>query len=121
MQGATGQGIQTAGKVESSDVVISLRDGFTATGNPFPTTVDLQDIIAVGEGTSDAVVIQTLDFAGRGVDSYTWINWAGDSGDQEAWVDGDFNIVENVSFAPGQGLWVQGNNGHSLRFPAPTL
>lgn len=103
-----------------------LQTGFTLVSAQFASVGSdsallLSSFVATGEGTSDSVVLQTLDFAGRGVDSYTWIDWAGDLGDQEAWVDGDFNIVENVSFAPGQGLWVQGNAGQSIQFPAPTL
>ena len=68
----------------------------------------LQAIKPTGEGTSDAVSIQTLDSAGRAVDTYIWCDWAGESGDQEAWSDGSGDIIQGVSFAPGAGLWVQG-------------
>ena len=117
------QGIQTAGKVGTSDVLVALRFGGTVTGIPFPVSVNLQDIIPVGEDTSDNVFIQTLDAYGRTVDNYSWVNWAGDDGDQEAWIDDDFEIVQNVIFEPGAGLWVQSNSSEeqNIRFPAPEL
>jgi hypothetical protein len=120
---STDQSIQTAGAVGKSDVVVQLRFGNTAVGNPFPVSVDLQDIIPEGDDTSDNVALQTLDAYGYTVANYLWVNWAGDSGDQEAWVDDEeFQIVEGVSFAPGAGLWVTGSSDQqSIRFPAPEL
>ncbi len=123
VQGASAeQGIQTAGSIGKQDIIVTLRDGCTGTGNPFPVAVNLQDIVAEGSDTSDNVAIQTLDRAGRTVDTYMWINWAGDDGNQEAWVDDSYTIVEGVTFAPGTGLWVQGTSEQqSIRFPAPEL
>ena len=116
------QGLQTAGKVETSDVVVTLRNGATCTGNPFPVELDLQDIVAEGDDTSDNVSLQTLDAYGRTATSYMWINWAGENSDQEAWVDDEYTIVQNVKFAPGAGLFVLGSsNSQSIRFPAPEL
>lgn len=120
---STDQGIQTAGQVGTSDVVVALREGGTVTGNPFPVSLNLQEIVPEGADTSDNVNLQTLDFAGRTVASYLWVNWAGEDGDQEAWIDADtFDIVTDVTFAPGEGLWVTGSsNSQSIRFPAPEL
>ena len=116
---ATTQGIQSAGEVGSSDISVSLRVGATGTGNPFPVAVDLQDILAEGEDTSDNVQIQTLDAFGRTVDSYDWNDW---NYDHACWVDGDLTEVTSVSILPGQGLWVVGSStAQSIRFPAPTL
>jgi hypothetical protein len=116
------QSIQTAGAVGNNDVSIALGNGFTATGNPFPVSVNLQDIIPQGDNTSDNVSIQTLDAYGRMVDMYIWCNWAGPNSDQEAWSDGSGDIIEGVTFSAGQGLWVQGSaSGQYLRFPAPEL
>ena len=82
----------------------------------------LQSIIPTGDDTSDNVTLQTLDAYGNSVDMYTWINWAGDNGDEEGWVDDSYTIVEGVSFAPGQGLWVSGSaSTQGLQFPAPEL
>ena len=103
------------------DVVVKLREGFTATGNPFPTSVSLQDIIPEGDDidTDGAINIQTLSAGGRTVDTYQWIDWGGED---VGWMDGDYTLVENVNFAPGQGLWVQGSKDTEfLRFPAPEL
>ena len=116
------QGIQTAGKVGTSDVTVSLLAGAVGAGNPFPVAINLQDILPEGDDLSDNVFIQTLDAYGRTVDSYNWIDWAGPDSDQEAWADDDGNIVEGVSFEPGQGLWIYGTStSQSIRFPAPEL
>ena len=117
-------GIQSAGKVGTSDVVVQLRSGATATGNPFPTSISLQDIVPQGDNvnTEGGITIQTLDAFGRTVDSYMWIDWSADD-DIVGWCDGNFEVVEGVSFAAGKGLWVTGtsNSGEYLRFPAPEL
>ena len=120
---SSAQGFQTAGSVGKSDVSVQLTSGATGLGNPFPVAIDLQDIIPQGDDTSDNVNIQLLDTYGRTLVTYLWVNWAGDEGDQEAWVDDDeFAIVEGVTFAPGQGLWVTGSSDSQyLRFPAPEL
>ena len=105
-----------------SDVSVSLRPGAVGIGNPFPVAINIQDILPTGDDTSDNVYIQTLDAYGYTVDNYAWVNWAGDSGDQEAWINDDFEIVTDVEFAPGQGLWVYGSSiEQALRFPAPEL
>ena len=111
--------IQTAGEVGTNDITIQLRFGFTAVGNPFPVAVSLQDIVANNVNT---IVIQTLTAGGKTVDSYQYIDWAGPDYDQTAWADGDGNIVSDVEFAPGQGLWVQGaSDSDAITFPAPEL
>ena len=113
------QGVQTAGKVGKEDVVFNLRSGYVATGNPYPVAIDLQDIIAQGEGTSDNVNIQTLDAAGYTVDSYLWNDWVAE---KPCWVNDSFEPVEGVIIQPGQGLWVGGSSTEqSIRFPAPEL
>ncbi len=119
---STDQGIQTAGKVGVNDVVVSLTVGNVIVGNPFPVSIDLQEILPQGDDLSDNVFIQTLDAYGRTVDSYNWIDWAGPDSDQEAWADDEGNIIEGVTFAPGQGLCVTGSSTEqSVRFPAPEL
>ena len=116
---ASTQGFQTSGKVGSSDVIATLRFGGTGIGNPFPVAIDIQDVLAEGEDTSDNVQIQTLDAYGYTVDTYDWNDWAAD---EPCWVDGDWNPVENVSIQPGQGLWIIGSSSaQSIRFPAPEL
>ena len=113
------QGILSAGKVGSSDVVVALRNGGTLAGNPFPVEVKLQDIIAEGDEAPDNIVIQTLDYAGRTVDSYVWNDWVDST---PCWVDDSYEKVETVTFSPGAGLWVQGTSDKQyVRFPAPTL
>ena len=113
--------IQSAGKVPTSDAVVQLRNGSTATGNPFPTTVDLQDIVVEGKdiATDGEINIQLLDAYGRTTAMYSWIDW---DGEPTGWCNGDFEVVEGVTFNAGQGLWVGGTTTTQyLRFPAPEL
>ena len=117
--GTPNNGLQSAGKVGSEDVTFTLRTGYIAAGNPFPVSVDLQDIVAVGDETSDNVEIQTLDAFGYTVDSYVWNDWVSET---PCWVDGDYNPVEGVTFVAGQGLWIGGaSTEQAVRFPAPEL
>lgn len=116
---SSGQGIQSAGKVGTAEISVQLRNGGTVTGNPFPVSVNLQDIIAVGDDTSDNVAIQTLDAAGYTIDNYLWNDWIAET---PCWVNDSFEVVENVAFEPGQGLWVYGSSETQyIQFPAPEL
>ena len=102
--------------VVSSDIVGYAQGGLRKAGSLVSSqfvnigdTVDmpLQSLIPTGEDTSDNVQIQTLDAYGYTVDSYDWNDWAADT---PCWVDGDYTPVENVSFAPGQALWVMASD-----------
>lgn len=116
---STTQGIQSAGQVGVEDVSVTLKSGFTAAGNPFPVAINLQDIIAEGSDTSDNVFIQTLTPGGLTLNTYSWNEWACD---EPCWVNDDYEKVEGVTFAPGQGLWIQGSSDQqSIRFPALEL
>jgi len=119
VQGAsTEQSFQSAGKVGSNDVVVTLRFGATATGNPFPISLDINEIVPEGDDV-DGVEIQTLTAAGYTDKYYTWNTWMYEN---PCWVDENLQAVENVAFDPGAGLWVQGaSTSQSLRFPAPEL
>ena len=113
--------IQSAGKVGTGDVSIQLRAGSTAAGNPFPTSIDLQDILVEGSNvaTDGEINIQLLDAFGRMTAIYQWIDW---DGEPTGWCNGDYEVVEGVEFTPGQGLWIGGtSDGAYLRFPAPEL
>ena len=114
-------GLQSSGKVGTSDVDFALDDdyGAAAIGNPFPTAIALNDIVPiVGEEVDAAylIEIQILDNAGYTTEnSYLWngTEWEAASGAD----------VSTIKFAPGQGLWVMSSIGEaaSLRFPAPEL
>ena len=113
------QSVQSVGEVGFQDVVVPLRFGYTLVGNPFPVSVALQDIVAVGEGTSDNVTLATIDEYGAAVDTYIWNDWAAA---EPCWVNESYEPVENVSFAPGEGLWTGGSSdAQSIRIPAPEL
>ncbi len=125
IQAIDGISLQSSGKVCTSDVSVTLRNNFTAVANPYPTSVQIQEILPTGllsNQLSDNVFIQLLDDVGHATTTYFWIDYAeNESGDTvEAWVDAD-DAIADVNFAPGQGLWVQAIDGASLRFPAPEL
>ena len=117
---ASDQGLQSVGKVGINDVVVQLRSGGTGTGNPFPVSVTLDDILPEGTELSDNVSIQTLDEYGYTQSNYMWVDWAAAN---PCWIDADtLEPVSGVTFVAGQGLWVFGSSdAQSIRFPAPEL
>ncbi|MBO5906397.1 MAG: hypothetical protein J6Q84_08290 [Kiritimatiellae bacterium] len=125
--GADGLSIQSAGQVNTSDVTVTLKAGATAVGNPYPMAVALADILPLGDGAAGTVEIQTLDAYGFTDKSYMYIDYAGPDYDQVGWIDnnaeiGDYyELVTDVTFPAGAGLWVFGAEGLSIRFPAPEL
>ena len=117
----TSQGLRSAGQVGIADVIVTLRNGGTPTGNPFPVAIDLDDILPEGENLPDNIDIRVLDAYGRTVDgcAYAWNDWVADT---PCWATEDFEKAEGITFAPGQGLWVYGKStSQTLRFPAPEL
>ena len=84
--------------------------------------IPITAIVPVGDNTYNNVAIQTLDSAGRTLDNYVWTDAGGDTWDQVGWVNDDNEIVTDVTFAPGQGLWVFGSSTDQyITFPAPTF
>ena len=119
VSGQSSYTFQTAGEVATSDVVVELVNGFVAINNPFPLEVNIQDIVATGADVENAVMLQTLTPAGKSKEMFSWDTWMYvDPGDAK-WID-DQGIATR-DFAPGEGLWVSGQAGYTLRIPAPTL
>jgi len=118
VQGKSGYTIQTSGEVGTADVVVNLVNGNVAIGNPFPVGVDIQDIVATGDDVESYVSLQTLTAGGKAKETYTWDTWMFVT-DEPAWID-DVGVATRT-FAPGEGIWVQGKAGYTLRIPAPTL
>lgn len=116
---SSNQSVQSAGQVGMDDIVVTLRNGGTATGNPFPVAISLDTVVPTGEDTSDNVEIQILTAGGNTAEYYTWNDWMFES---PCWVDKDGNVAENITFAAGQGLWVMGTSSNQgIRFTAPEL
>ena len=117
VSGKEGYTFQTAGEVSSDDLVVVLTNGNIAVGNPFPVAVDIQDIVATGADVESNVSIQTLTPSGKSDEMFTWDTWMFvDPGDAK-WID--VNGIADRDIQPGEGLWVAGKNGYTLRIPAP--
>ena len=111
----------SSGQVGTSDVAVQLRYGSTMTGNPSPVAIDLQDI-RCNDGCSDSVSLKILNNIGIGGDSYIWVDWYGEDGNEKCWVDGAFEKVEGFTIQPGQGLWVAADSDSQyITFPGVEL
>ena len=121
---STDQLFQSAGRVNTSDVAVQLRFGSTLTGNPFPVTLDLQDITC-SDNCSDAVSFSILNDIGLNGDSYFWVDWYDPDEDgvtESCWVDGEFEKVKDFKVTPGMGLWVQADHSDQyITFPGVEL
>ena len=71
----------------------------------------------------DTVAMQTLDAFGNALATYTWMDDDGGGDYDPGWYDEDYNAVaeDTVFFQPGAGLWVAGDDGLNLVFPATPL
>ena len=84
-------------------------------------SINLQDI-KCGEGCSDSVSVKRLNNIGIGGDSYFWVDWYGETGDEKCWVDGAYEKVTDFTVDPGQGLWVDASNDSQyIIFPGVEL
>ena len=115
--------------MESANVVgyasNELRYGSIGLVSQFVSTsggeIDLQDI-KCNDAASDSVSFMILDNIGLGGDTYFWINYYGDNGDESCWVDGGFEKVVGMKIQPGQGLWVAGESEEQyITFPGVEL
>jgi hypothetical protein len=124
ISGQNGYSIVFPGQVKLSASVVALRTGATATGNMFATNLDLADLTVTGydEVSADEVNIQILNAFGKTTTTYYW-NDLPDEGLEAGWYNADTELIEEgtVIFAPGTGMWVSGQNGYFLNFPALAL
>jgi len=115
-----GNVFQSAGQVNTSDIVVELDDdgGSVIAGNATPVTIDLQDIVCEEEA-EDLVTLMTLDNLGYTIDTYYWSTDKG----EYCWLDGDtMKKAVNVEFAPGQAFWIQSDDaGFTITFPGVEL
>ena len=70
--------------------------------------VDLTEVIPVGYkgATEEEVKVQVLDKNGMGGTTYSWI----DTGDDKFWIDDEPIGKGQMTFDPGDGIWVQAPN-----------
>ena len=111
---------QSAGQVNTSDIVVELDDegGSVIAGNATPVEIDIQDIYCEEEA-EDLVTLMTLDNLGNTIDTYYWTTYKG----SYCWLDDStMKPAENVNFAPGQAFWVQSDDaGFTITFPGVEL
>ena len=123
--GDDGLSLTYAGQVWTARSSIPLRVGYTAVANPSAGAVDLTDVVVEGyEGENmEVVVIQTLDYLGNAIDSYSWMDDDGAGDFDPGWYNGDYEAIEEgtVFIQPGEGLWVAGDAGLTLEFPATSV
>ena len=97
-----------------------LTSGFKAAGASFAATsgtMDLQDLKVTGysDAFEGALNVQFLNANGRTTAQYFWADVPADPDDPDSeafygWYDGDDQFAENVTIAPGTGLWVQSDS-----------
>lgn len=71
-----------------------------------PVTGEKVPLASLAPNKVNAITIQVLNSSGVATEKYQYMDWAGPDYDQTAWADLDGNIASDVSFEPGQGLWV---------------
>ena len=120
--------LQFNGEVKKGDIYMLLRQGNTAVGNPTPVTINVSDILPVGDNVPDgstsakAITLQKLNAQGGGEGNlYYWMDY--DDEDEEeyeyGWKRPNFFTPCTMTLAPGEGIWVKCPNATtSLKFPA---
>ena len=124
---ADGLSLQTSGSVPSAaDVALALpADGLTV-ANPTPVIVDLIDCYVSGYATENMgdVQVQTLTGAGGTDRTFIWYDFVQDEVAYYGWFDGDtFEPLadDEVTLAPGEGLWTVSTDTLNFVWPKVTL
>ena len=121
--GQDGYSVVFPGQVKFSATAVALRSGFVAAGNMYPTAIDLADVTVSGydEASADEVDIQILTSAGKKSVAYYWFDVPGEL--DAGWYNADTELIQpdTVKFEAGAGMWVSGQDGYFLNFPALTL
>ena len=98
---------KSSGAVAQEDIDFELGTDSDAVicGNATPVEIDIQDILCPANATArDQVTIMTLFGDGATDQTYIWTRISG----EYCWMDdATGEKAENITFAPGQGLWVQ--------------
>ena len=120
--------LQSAGKVPTTGIAVTLRSGNKVAVNNTPVTIDLNDVSVSGYNTEDGcegdVNLQILDATGMGGMTYFWYDIEDGSDVLFGWYDGNDEPVEDntVLVGAGEGLWVNApSTAYSIVFPGVTL
>ena len=113
--------------LESANIVgysiTALQAGFKAAGASFISIgkdgCNLSEIIPTGfDKSTGAVQIQLLNNAGVTTTTYKYYKGGRGTYATDGWYDGTTLITaeKDVTFAPGDGLWVYGADGYTITF-----
>ena len=113
--------------LESANIVgystTALQAGFKAAGASFISIgkdgCNLSEIIPTGfDKTTGGVQIQLLNNAGVTTTTYKYYKGGRGTYATDGWYDGTTLITaeKDVTFAPGDGLWVYGADGYTITF-----
>ena len=97
---------------------VMLTPCFTDIGESKEIDLTALSIKGYDEVSADEVNIQVLNAYGQTATTYYWFDLP-DEGLKAGWYDGDTEPIElgAVTFAPGTGMWVSGQDGYFLNFP----
>ena len=104
-----------SGNTKAITVTTTKADQFSMIANPFPTTLDINDITWSGltpstysKRLTEAPQIQVLNAAGTGYTTYYYINDAEDENEDEVtgWADGVGDLAE-TAIGVGKGFWLK--------------
>ncbi len=134
VQAENGYSLQDSGKVCQDDIELILTEGINVVGNPFPTTLDLNDITIWKDGSISAdgtTQVGVVDEKGYIIESFNYVKEAlvcdengdpieenGDLVVKEGWQNssGVYVASGKKSFEAGDGFWVDAKEGYTIRF-----
>jgi len=122
--GLEGVSFTTSGEVNQKDnVPCDLIDGSRMLCNPYPCDIKLSQITLDNLPTKvlGTISIQTLAKDGGAVNSYKYYKGGSLKYKTEGWYLGTTRITSDndVTFAAGDGIWVAGLEGVTLKFNKP--
>ena len=118
------QGVQSVGQVSNGEFSAPLCNGGTATGNPFPVQITIDDMVPTGDDCDYNVHFEFLDSFGRTGETTLWAPGS-DVGEEDVscWQneDQDYKIT-GVPLNPGEGIWIAASSDkQALLFTSKAL
>ena len=86
MCAGSGVSLQSAGQVRLDDETVTLKAGYTVTGNTTPISIDLQSIKLIDAKGDSTEMINFLDAEGMNTQTWAWLTEEG-AGMEDGWYD----------------------------------